>query len=107
MSKSFVIHYTAPNKVNLEYLESLNMTYREMIECFDIHMSKQYISKLFKEFGLHHKTTIERVISSLEENPSLIDKSNSSLANYFRCNRKTVSLAKEKIKNDSSNNNKE
>ena len=99
MERAVRIHFVEPNKENLEFLESLNLTYAEMISCFDVYASKQYLYKLFKKYGIHHKTTYERVYATLLADKRLMSKTLGQLVIYFKCNKRTIMKAKDKIKN--------
>lgn len=99
MERAVRIHFVEPNKENLEFLESLNLTYAEMISCFDITLKKAYLSKLMKKYGIYHKNTYERVYASLLADKRLMDKTLGQLVIYFKCNKRTIMKAKDKIKN--------
>ena len=100
MERIVKIHFVEPNKENLEFLESLNLTYAEMISCFDITFKKAYLSKLMKKYGIYHKNTYERVYATLIADKRLIGKTLGQLVIYFKCDKKTIMKARDMI-NDS------
>lgn len=100
MERLIKLRFVEPTKENLEYLESLNLTYAEIASCFDVYISKQYLYKLFKRYGIHHKNTYERVYATLLKDNRLMNKTLGQLVIYFKCNKRTIMKARDMI-NDS------
>lgn len=100
MERLIKLRFVEPTKENLEFLESLNLTYAEMISCYDVKLKKADISKRFKKFGLYHKNTYERVYATLLADKRLLNKTLGQLVIYFKCNKRTIMKARDMI-NDS------
>lgn len=74
------------------FLEGLNISYKEMQKYLEIKTSPSQISKKFKNYGIRHKTKIERIQNeTINKNMTL-----NELANKFNASKRTISYAKKK-----------
>lgn len=64
--------YLEPTKEILEYLESLNLSYVEMVDYFEIKIYPSEICRYFKKYNIHHKKKYERVNNNLSINGNKI-----------------------------------
>lgn len=75
-----------------EYLEGLNISYKEMQEYLVIKVSPSQISKAFKKYGIKHKTKIERIQNETIKKGIPLKE----LAKRYNVSERTISYAKEK-----------
>ena len=71
-------------------LENRNLSYEEMIKELDLHISKSFLSRKFKELGIKHKTKAERLEKKILETEGSIR----FLANKFKVSPNTVQKIK-------------
>ena len=77
-------------------LENRNLSYEEMIKELNLKISKSFISRKFKEYGIYHKTKAERLERLVLETGGSVR----FLANKFKVSPNTI----QKIKKESKEN---
>ena len=80
----------------LTYLESLNLSYKEMIPYFDIIVTKYDLSRGFKKHGIKHKTAVERLYEIVRTG----DLSISQLCKQYDVSKSTICRIKRKIRQE-------
>lgn len=85
------------NKDVCEYLESLNLSYKEMVEYFGIKVYPDTIRKAFWRYQVKHKTKKVMIKQYCIENPT---KSLSFVAIKYKCSREWVKQIRKEIKDE-------
>jgi Mor family transcriptional regulator len=76
----------ALDKATLQALEDQDLSYQEMIDKLGLRITRNYLAKRFKRYGIHHKTKTERI-----RNKVLSDKGSVAyLARKYRCGKTTI-----------------
>lgn len=81
------------------YLESLNLSYKQMLEFISIRTTENALAKSFLKYGIKHKTKYERIKINILKG-GYIDKPTSLLAKKYDCNVKLIQRIKREYKND-------
>lgn len=76
------------------YLESLNLSYKEMCEMFAVKVSPQYLCKKFRKYGIKHKCKCNR----LYEEISSSNKSIGELSIKYKIAKSSVSRIRKKAR---------
>ena len=76
------------------YLESLNLSYKEMCEMFIVKVSPNFLCKKFKEYGIHHKCKCERIYEEVKNSSESLNK----LARKHKVSRRSVCNIRKKVK---------
>lgn len=78
------------NKGDCEYLESLNLSYKEMLDELSIKVSVKRLQNCFKTYNIAHKTKAERVALQLNQYEGYSIR---RLAHIFKCSPNTIRKA--------------
>ena len=84
------------DKATLQALEDENLSYQEMVDRLGLRITRNYLAKRFKRYGIYHKTKMERI-----RNKVLNDKGSIAyLARKYHCGKTTIWEILKESRND-------